>query len=61
VTVTIAVITMLVASVSLVAAGYVMGREDDRTRQRAWCDGFSAGLHKADEMWPSVVRRWEMR
>jgi hypothetical protein len=31
-----------------------------RHGERAWTDGYAAGLAKADEVWPTVVRRWEM-
>jgi hypothetical protein len=39
--------------------GWWFGAADDRSKQRAWCDGYAAGLAKADEIWPTVVRRWE--
>jgi hypothetical protein len=42
------------------AYGYWFGQADDRSKARAWCDGYQAGLAKSDEMWPTVVRRWEM-
>ena len=60
-TTTLAVITIFLACVALFVSGWMLGKEDDRTRERAWCEGFDAGLKKADEMWPTVVRRWEMR
>ena len=40
--------------------GWLAGRDDNRTKERAWCDGYAAGLAKADQMYPSV-NRWEMR
>jgi hypothetical protein len=40
--------------------GWELGQYSDRTKERAWLDGYQAGLAKSDEMWPTVVRRWEM-
>jgi hypothetical protein len=43
-----------------VLLGYLLGRDDDRDRERAWADGYAAGLKRADEWWPVVARRWSM-
>jgi hypothetical protein len=40
--------------------GWELGRYSDRTKQQSWADGYAAGLAKSDDMWPTVVRRWEM-
>jgi hypothetical protein len=40
--------------------GYLHGRETNKSRERAWADGYAAGLAKGDQMWPAV-NRWEMR
>lgn len=40
--------------------GWELGQHSDRSKQQSWCDGYAAGLAKSDEMWPTVVRRWEM-
>jgi hypothetical protein len=45
------------------ASAYWLGlrtaRHDQRKVDRAWADGYAAGLAKADDMWPAV-RRWSM-
>ena len=50
---------------SCAAVGFMYGMmyagSNARRADRAWTDGYAAGLAKADEMWPTVVRRWEMR
>jgi hypothetical protein len=40
--------------------GWELGQYSDRTKERAWLDGYQAGLAKADEIWPTVIRRGEM-
>jgi uncharacterized protein YecA (UPF0149 family) len=40
--------------------GWELGQHSDRSKQQSWCDGYAAGLAKSDDMWPTVVRRWEM-
>jgi hypothetical protein len=40
--------------------GWELGRASDRSKDRAWCDGYAAGLAESDRTWPTVVRRWEM-
>ena len=40
--------------------GWELGQYSDRTKERAWLDGYQAGLAKADEIWPTVIRRREM-
>jgi len=61
-TVTAATVSIIWAAVIVLAfvGGRLHGRYDSRSRERVWCDGYAAGLKKADELWPTV-NRWEMR
>jgi hypothetical protein len=48
--------TLASFAVSGYLLGWLAGRDDNRTNERAWCDGYAAGLAKADQMYPSVNR-----
>jgi Na+-driven multidrug efflux pump len=43
-----------------VLLGWMIGRDDERSRERAWAEGYAAGLERSDEWWPAVARRWAM-
>jgi len=40
--------------------GYLFGRDDDRKRERAWSDGFAAGVARGEALWFEGTKRWEM-
>jgi hypothetical protein len=58
--VTTLLVIWAVGYVAAYAVGYFRGRDDNGPREKAWAEGFAAGLARADEMRPSV-NRWEMR
>jgi len=40
--------------------GYLLGREDDRKRDRAWSDGYAAGIVRGEDLSLRAAKRWEM-
>jgi hypothetical protein len=53
----ISLAVIMAAFVAVFSAGFAIGK--DSGAGKTWVNGYVAGLHKADSMWPQV-RRWEM-